>query len=502
MRSRWIMILVLVLAAGAVSAQLRIPCTRPDTGTTRGTRAVLPPVRKDWDPQKTYRQPVVLITFKDCEFSMDDPVAYYNRIFNEPGYNEGVGKGCVADYFREQSGGRFNVQFDIYGPIQADTTVANKTGSSNDGSYAIHNVMKSLCRTSDADFSIYDWDGDDLVDQVLFIAAGYNGVYNKGYIWPATGYKTFRAPGGKYVTMSSISTELWDKVHGFSGIGTIIHEFVHCLGLPDLYPTLRSVGYSVVDDWDLMDGGNYINWGWCPPNLSAMEKMCLGWGNPVELTEPTSIRGMKPVSDGGVTYLVRNSYVADEYYLLENRAQTGWDYGVPGNGLLIIHVDFDPIAWENNVVNIDEDHFRYDIFHPDGKSYNDFDPAGGGKDLSRFTMEGRLRSSYLSTTTYPYTDSLSLVRKDCLTDDSDPAATLFNANADWKYLMSKPITNIQLAPDGTISFDFMKTSTGIGAVVEIQENDDLWYDLQGRRLMSEPLRKGLYIHKGKLVSKY
>ena len=489
--------MVLALAAGAVSAQHRMPCVRPDTVATRGTRAVLPDLRNDWDPQKTYRQPVVLITFKDCAFSTDDPVAFYNRILNEPGYNEGMGKGCVADYFREQSGGRFNVQFDLYGPIQADTTVANKTGGTNYGSYAIHDVMKSLCSTSDADFSIYDWDDDGQVDQVLFIAAGYNGAYgnNKGYIWPSTSHDYFQTPGGKYVSMSSISTELWDDVNGSCGIGTIIHEFTHCLGLPDLYPTSSS-GFSVVDDWDLMDGGNYINWGWCPPNFSALEKMLLGWDTPVELNEATTITGMKPVSEGGTTYLVRNSGIPDEYYILENRCQSGWDYGVPGNGLLIFHVDYDPIAWADNVVNTQKDHFRYDLFHPDGKCYKDWDPAQNGKDMSKYTMDKRLRSIYLSTTTYPYVNPETGVLLQSLTDDTTPAATLFNANAAMTFWMSKPITNIRMADDGTISFDFMKT-TGIETPVVGTSADDVWYDLQGRRLQVRPTRKGLYIHHGK-----
>ena len=73
-----------------------------------------------FDAQKTYRVPVVLFSFSDLDFSMDHPVAYYNRLFNEPGFNEGMGKGCVADYFRDQSAGRLNLQFDIYGPVKID----------------------------------------------------------------------------------------------------------------------------------------------------------------------------------------------------------------------------------------------------------------------------------------------------------------------------------------------------------------------------------------------
>jgi len=62
-----------------------------------------------WDANKTYRVPVVLFSFSDCDFSGVDPKQFYDRMFNEQGYNLGKGPGCIADYFRDQSNGLFNV---------------------------------------------------------------------------------------------------------------------------------------------------------------------------------------------------------------------------------------------------------------------------------------------------------------------------------------------------------------------------------------------------------
>jgi hypothetical protein len=205
---------------------------------------------------------------------------------------------------------------------------------------------------------------------------------------------------------------------------------------------------------------------------------------------------MKPVSEGGTAYLVRNSGIPDEYYILENRCQSGWDYGVPGNGLLIFHVDYDPIAWADNVVNTQKDHFRYDLFHPDGKNYKDWDPAQNGKDMSKYTMDKRLRSSYLSTTTYPYVNPETGVLLQSLTDDTTPAATLFNANAAFEYKMSKPITNIQLADDGTVSFSFMGDGTAVKGVTTAKTGEAaVWYDLNGGRLSASPSRAGIFIRR-------
>ena len=43
--------------------------------------------------------------------------ALYDSIMNVPGYNQGNGPGCVVDYYRDQSRGLFNLQFDVFGPV-------------------------------------------------------------------------------------------------------------------------------------------------------------------------------------------------------------------------------------------------------------------------------------------------------------------------------------------------------------------------------------------------
>ena len=483
--------MLLALTVLTVRAQQRIPCIRHLPTDASKTRGILVYPSHDWDPQKIYRQPVILISFSDCDFSMDDPAAYYDRLLNEPGYNEGYGEGSVADYYRDQSGGLFNLQFDVYGPFKVDIPVRNGTGNRY-GEPAMKAAIKQLSATPGVDFSIYDWDADSvqMVNQLFFIAAGLSGNQVDGYIWPNTSFGRFEAPGGLYTANVSITCELW-KDSTSCGIGTICHEFAHCLGLPDIYPTVSNL-FSVVDEWDLMDGGNYTNKGWCPPNFSATEKMLMNWSTPTELTGPTTVTGMKPVSEGGEAYIIRNSGNEDEFYVLENRRHTKWDYGLPGQGLLIFHVDYDREIWSNNMVNTSERHYRYDIFHADGKDYKTWDPANNGLDYGKYTMDNWMRNRYLCTSVYPYADSLTV---NCsLTDESDPVAALFTANADGLMLMSKPVTNIRMADDGTISFDFMGGATAIGGISTVTVAEPVaWYDLNGSRLPSAPSRPGIYI---------
>ena len=487
-----------LLVAVATSAQQRMPCVRNIPTDKAKTRGYLGYPNQDWDPNKTYRVPVVLISFADADFSMEDPVAYYNRVYNESGYSEGVGRGCVADYYRDQSGGLFNLKFDIYGPIKVSTN-AKGTGSDNYGEDEMKEALATLNTQTSVDFSIYDWDGDGKVEQVLFVAASYSGNFASGYIWPNTAYAYSKAPGKKDIRFYSITCELW-KDGTTCGIGTICHEFAHCLGLPDIYPTLGST-FSVVDEWDLMDGGNFTDKGWCPPNFSTIEKMLMGWFTPTELTAATSVTGMKPVSEGGETYIIRNSGHQDEFYILENRRRSNWDSGIPGEGLAVFHVDYDKELWSNNGVNASDSHLRYDLFHADGKDYKTWDPANNGNDRNKYVdPENWLYNKYLSTSVYPYTDPLTLVVNASLTDYTTPAATVFNKNANEKLFMQKSITNIKIAADGTISFDFMGGTSGIHPIIETIDSDDSWYDLQGRRLEGKPTRKGIYINNRKKVA--
>ena len=465
---RRILIYVLLgLAVVSTASAQRMGClVHGDRGMTRGDGGLLPdPI--DFDPQKTYRLPIVLVSFSDVDFSMSDPKSYYQRVFNEQGYNEGAGLGCMADYFRDQSNGRLNFQFDVYGPYK----VSQKAGGHGRGYYGadvMTEAVKLLNETESTDFAIYDWDGDGEVNQIFFVSAGYGGNLVAGYIWPNSQTLDVKLPGDRTPYFCSIANELW-KDGSLNGFATVAHEIAHGLGLPDIYPLGEATAFSAVDEWDLLDGGNCTNKSWCPPNLSAMEKKYLGWDQPEELVQSTSITGMQSVSKGGKTYLIRCSDNSDEYYLLENHQQDGWDYGSPGKGLLIIHVDYSTYSWKNNEVNVSDTHYRYDLSHADGKDYIAWDPNNNGKDPNKWTMPNCLRNIYLSTSPYPYGDNRSVA---------------INS--------SDVITNITQAADGTISFDLIRESSAIHSP-SVETEPVAYYDLKGYLLPGLPLNPGVYI---------
>lgn len=469
----------------------------------------LPAYQNDWDPSKTYHQLVILFSFADADFTRDDPKEYYERLFNEPGYNEGHGPGCMSDYFRTQSNGFLNLQCDVYGPykvpIKACPIENPDEKTRNYGSQAMMEATNRFLEDHpEIDFSPYDWNGDGKIEQVVFVYAGTPGNVRSslGHIWPNTSsFSAIMTPDGKKISQYSASAECWgireDLTIVYCGIGTICHEYSHCLGLPDIYPVgspSLNLPYASVDEWDLMDGGNFVEWGWCPPSYSPLEKMLLGWQTPIELTEATTIIDLKPVSEGGAAYQIKHT--DNEYLLLENRQWTGWDTGIPGKGLVIYHVNYNESAWRNNIVNSfnSEDDFRYKLFHADNKTFATWEAELGTK--SEYVNLDRMNKVHLSTSSYPYGDNKEL------TNTSTPAALMKTKNPAGENLLSKPITNIQMTNGGLVSFDFMGGTTGIEELkkgrMEERKKEGAWYDLSGQRsVFNSPQKKGVYIFREK-----
>ena len=462
----------------------------------------LPSVNKNWDADRVYHQLVILISFSDTDFKEEDPQTFYDRMLNEEGYNQRFGPGCLAEYFRVQSGGLFNVQFDVYGPYKISSKAQPyEAPNENTHNYGRSQMTEAtnmfLEEHPDIDFSQYDWNGNGKVNQVIYVCAGFTGNQNNekcyGYIWPNTStFNTISTPDGKKISDYSCSNELWANETS-CGFGTIAHEFTHSLGLPDIYPTSNDDDYSVVDEWDLMDGGNFTNYGWCPPNYTPLEKMLLGWLTPIELDEPTIISDLKSVADGGETYMVKNT--SNEYYLLENRQWSGWDIGLPGKGLVIYHVNYIASSWSGNTVNNKQNARNFHLIAADNRDYNSWDNyLVESEATTQYANSGRMNNLHLSGAPYPLANDEGILN-DALTDTSVPAAIVYNKNTEETLFMSKPITDIVQNEDGTVSFKFMNGTLDVIdnlASGLSPKGEGNVYDLQGRRIYGKPAR-GLVI---------
>jgi M6 family metalloprotease-like protein len=125
----------------------------------------------------------------------------------------------------------------------------------------------------------------------------------------------------------------------FSSFGVLCHEFGHLLGLPELYAP-GAATHEGIGVWGLMGQGTWLGHGDQPPHPEAWSKARLGWVD-VETIDHTTT-GVTLPAVTRAPRVVRIPAAPDtpqEYYLLENRLREGADAKLPGDGLLVWHVD-------------------------------------------------------------------------------------------------------------------------------------------------------------------
>lgn len=403
--------------------------------------------------QGTKKGLIILAEFTDSKFKSGHDLALYRRIANDENYSGNNFRGSIKDYFKAQSHGQFELDFDVAGICQLQHPYAyyGKNNSQKEDVKPGEMVAEACLWAHEhgINFSKYDWNGDGEVDQVFVLYAGHGEASYKdaNTIWPHMYYLS-ASDYGKPLSLDGVTVDTYacsSELNGdgnLDGIGTFCHEFSHCMGFRDLYDTSYA-GWFGMGDFDLMCSGSYNGDSKCPAGYSAYEKAECGWLTLKDMTDieqETSIVGVQPMSADGDAYIIKNKGHEDEYYILENRQKTGWDSYLPASGLMITHVDYDADIWDWNMPNTSgkyedangntktNDHQRLTIFRA-GKSTAEY---GDASDL------------------YPYGSNNSL------TKTSRPAATLHNTNSDGSKYMHVAITDIAIAADGTASFTLSK----------------------------------------------
>lgn len=330
---------------------------------------------------KNFRGLVILINFSDRKFSRSDAHSVYDHMFNDvnyKGYKNENGTsnrygsmfiGGVRDYFSQNSMGKFAPQFDVVGPVEVDMKSTEVNGNKNAWvvfAQAIANLSSTV------DFSKYDADGDGVVDMMYFIVAGYGANYsgNSGaYLWPhkwSLEYVDIPRYNGKRMGKYACSVELygWESNQQtiLDGIGTVCHEFSHVLGLPDEYDTDYEAGGQSHDpgQWSVMAGGSYSQLGRLPVGYSAFQRYASGFLTPKVITSTGKFE-LNPMQENNEAYMLKTP-VDKEFFLLENRQQSGWDAMLPGHGMLVFRVDSTNLeVWETNRVNATPSHNYYEL---------------------------------------------------------------------------------------------------------------------------------------------
>ena len=307
------------------------------------------------------------------------------------GNREDANAASVKKYFKDMSDSAFIPQFDLYGPVTLSQNMSyygkNKPNGKDNDNYK--QVVSEACGLLDdeIDFSQYDSDGDNCIDLVYVIYAGYGENFSGNSadcLWPkswssgATG--TY---DGKSIQRCGINNELngypgcflEEPKKRINGIGLFCHEFSHCLGLPDFYPANNNsarIDNQSPEYWSLMDNGEYVRNGYCPTAYTAWEREAMGWITIEELTDSGDVE-LVNIDRGGKAYRIRNDNHPNEYFIIQNIQQDKWNYYQKGHGMIVFHVDYDQTIFNHNQVNDIQGIPRMSIVPADGKvlsSYN------------------------------------------------------------------------------------------------------------------------------------
>ncbi len=338
------------------------------------------------------RVPVVLVAFSDLSFSVaesDEQIHLFFDLFcngTRDGnlYKDAGSYGSVRDYFAEQSDSIFTPEFIVIGPVVLSDSYAyygRNSGSAKDVNIrSFYTEALALAQDLYPNWNDFDNDGDGTVDMAYFIYAGEgeNGSSDTNTIWPKEMQTPISINGLRFACYACCNETYKGEC---DGIGVMCHELSHALGLPDFYDT-NYVAYGL-DYWDLMDSGCYCLGSYHPCGYSAYERDFMGWRRLQVLTrDKLQHITLYPMSEGGVGYKIVNPENQNEYYVIENRQNTGWDAyigrgsaNVKRHGLIVSHIDYLRSRWTSNSVNTDPKHQYYTIIPADGSLYSYMDVA-------------------------------------------------------------------------------------------------------------------------------
>ena len=292
---------------------------------------------------------VFLVEFPDQEANEEahTPAHFEEMLFSEGSYGTGSG----WDYYTENSYGIFQFKGDVtavwyMAPHNMAGYYCNADGvpgtfddyGMGGGPMSVAGLIADMVELTDdeIDYSIYDVDQDGEVESFFLVHAGpgAEATGNPDHIWSHRSSVNVQTDDG--VKVRDYTTEPEGQ-----GIGVFVHEFGHVLGLPDLYDTDYSSSGN--GDWTVMASGSWTGGGTRPVHYDAWSKVTLGWVEPIVIEQNDVIHNpfeVPRVEDHPVIYKLPVKLMPNwEYFLVENRQKVLFDEHLPGEGLMIWHID-------------------------------------------------------------------------------------------------------------------------------------------------------------------
>lgn len=459
----------------------------------------------------TRRVLAILAAFQDVDFTVNDPVRAFDQYLNgdeqeDLGNHNQMNVASVRQYFETSSNNQFSPQFDVVGPVTLPQKMAyyggkDKSGRDDKFTDFCKDAMNEA-RDLVSDWSVYDNDKDGYIELVCVIFAGYgqNQAGPDSTIWAKASSLNLKLNDELRITRFNCCSELFHPQYPdyINGTGVFIHEFSHCMGLPDLYATKSDayVNNQGMETWSIMDYGLYVRNGFAPATYNAWEQETMEWTELEDVCslmedEKCEIDNILPLVEGGKAYKMMNSDNNREYIIMENVQKRGLNQYAYGHGLLVYHVDY---PYESVNMN---DAPNNNPGHPSVAVV----PAGGLL-VSRY-LRGKSYTTnewMASIAASPFPGSKEVVS---LSDQMQLPNYCFY-NGDTKKPVGFMLSEIlEDSESGSIRFTISPDESMGVNVVRWKKDDDTnkIYDLQGRRILGQldQLKRGIYVTHGKKI---
>lgn len=392
--------------------------------------------------QDTFRVVVILADFSDQPWTEgpDGTKEYFEDLLFSQGTHA---TGSMTDLYLEASLGKFLIIGDVYGWYRMPNTYAYYTDGQaglgwrfpqNAGGLAADAIAAA---DDDVDFSDYDNAGFDQVEGLIVVHSGPGREYTGSMDDIHSHVSSMPPQQADGVTISRYSTQPEEDPQGpggLSNVGVYCHEQGHLIfGLPDLYDTDDSS--EGVGSWSLMGAGSWNNNGKTPSQFDAWCRSHIGFVEPVTITENEFQHQFPPAAlSGHILKLWYEGNPSLQYFLVENRQKYGFDASLPGEGLIIYHVD------ESRNSNSNEPRYLVSIEQADGR--NDLEEKANRGD-SGDLFPGATDNREFSDRTDPGSRAWSgLVTEVAVWDISD-SDSIMTANID--VFFSRPMYSIAKA---------------------------------------------------------